>query len=310
MNQVGEVHLAGFQPGGEVGVGLEEARAQNLERDLDLVGQAVARGFALAGASLAPALQRAVGGRGVCGAEAGPVDQEPERGEGRDVLGREDLGEVGLDVGRARQGRVVPHEAKVGAVGDDAPQRLVGVVEVVLKCEGGRAGAIDGQGRAAAVQRLARRHHDDGNAAAGDHGERRGGRRQVVEAEGLLEEAGNETAGRVLGGRLELREGIEVRLADAESGRDFLADRETLADGVVLRRLFRSVPLVDPGDHRGRDQVALEAERGPRGHVGDRFARHDHTSPGMRTNKPITSGGRTASTLTREMDPAAARRRA
>ena len=36
----GEVHLARFQPGGQVGVGLEESRAQYLERDLDLVGQA------------------------------------------------------------------------------------------------------------------------------------------------------------------------------------------------------------------------------------------------------------------------------
>src|SRR5690606_36098424 len=167
-----------------------------------------------------------------------------------------------------------------------------------------------GQGRAAAVQRLARRDHDHGNPAARDHGERRGGRSQVMKAEGLLEEARYETAGGVLRGRLEFREGIEMRLANPERRRDFLTNRQTLADGVVFRRLFRSVPLIDPRDHRGRDQVALEAERGPRGHVGDRFARHDHTSLGMRTNKPITSGGRTASTLTREMDPAAARRRA
>ena len=63
------------------------------------------------------------------------MDQQPEDGEGGDVLVREDLGEVSLDVGRAGQRRVVPHEAQVGAVGDNAPKRLVLVVEVVLKGE-------------------------------------------------------------------------------------------------------------------------------------------------------------------------------
>ncbi len=92
----------------------------------------------------------------------------------------------------------------MGAVGNDPPERFLGIVQVVLKREGGRAGAVDGKGRAAAVQRLARRHDDQWNPAAGDHGERRGGRRQVVEAEGLLKEASHEATGCVLGGRLEL----------------------------------------------------------------------------------------------------------
>ena len=41
----GEVHFAGFQFGREVGVGFEETGAEHLERDLDLVGQAIPGNF-------------------------------------------------------------------------------------------------------------------------------------------------------------------------------------------------------------------------------------------------------------------------
>src|SRR5271166_7183404 len=44
-----EVDLARFQLRGEIGVGFEEARAERRKRRLDLSGQAIARGLALAG---------------------------------------------------------------------------------------------------------------------------------------------------------------------------------------------------------------------------------------------------------------------
>ena len=71
----GEIDLAGFQLGREIGVGFEEAGAEHLERDLDLVGQPVARGLALAGPGVAPAFERAVGCGRAGDAEAGAVDQ-------------------------------------------------------------------------------------------------------------------------------------------------------------------------------------------------------------------------------------------
>ena len=57
----GQVDLAGFQPGGEIGVGFEETGAEHLERDFDLGRQPVAGSFAFARAGLAPAFERAIG---------------------------------------------------------------------------------------------------------------------------------------------------------------------------------------------------------------------------------------------------------
>jgi hypothetical protein len=101
-----------------------------------------------------------------------------------------------------------------------------------------------------------------------------------------------------------------MRLPDPEGGRDFLADRQALADVIVGLGLFGCLAAVHVGDHGRRDQIAFEAERRPGGHVDDGFARHDQTSLGIRTKRPMTSGGRTASTVTREAEPAAARSRA
>ena len=108
----GQVDLAGFQPVGEIGVGFEEAGAEHLQRRLDLVGQPVARGLALARAGLAPAFQRAVGRRARRRRRTGVRwISEPEHGEGGRVLVGENLGEVGFDIGRPGQRGVVAHKA-------------------------------------------------------------------------------------------------------------------------------------------------------------------------------------------------------
>ena len=64
-----------------------------------MVCQAIAGGLAFARAGLAPAFEGAIGRRGSGSAESGPMDQEPEDGEGGGVLVGEDLGDVSFDIG-------------------------------------------------------------------------------------------------------------------------------------------------------------------------------------------------------------------
>ena len=113
------------------------------------------------------------------------------------------------------------------------------LVQVVLKREGGRARAVGRKGRAAPVEFFVRWWHDDDrHPFARDEGQSaiRGG--EIVEAEGFLQEGANEAPGR-LGRRIcDLGEGIKMGLADAEGGRDFLADRQALANAVVEFRLL------------------------------------------------------------------------
>ena len=94
----GQIDLTRFQLGGKVGIGLKETGAEKFERDLDLKGQTLAGDFAFLGPGVAPAFQRAVGGRSARDAEAGAVDQQPENGERSGVFVGEYLGEVGLDI--------------------------------------------------------------------------------------------------------------------------------------------------------------------------------------------------------------------
>src|SRR6056297_1439040 len=119
----------------------------------------------------------------------------------------------------------------MGAVGDNAPKRLVLVIEVVLKGERRGARPVDGQSRTATVKRLGRGHHDERNATACDQGDGCLSSRQIIVSEGFIEEARNKAPCGILSWCLDLGEGIEVRLSDAESCRDFFADREALSNG-------------------------------------------------------------------------------
>ena len=200
--------------------------------------------------------------------------------------------EVGFDVGRSGQRGVVAHEADHRAVGDEAPERVVVVVEIVLQRGGRRARAVGGERRAAPVELLVRRRGDDDrHAPAGQEGDRAMGRGEVVEAERLRQEVARETPRGFERGVLQLCERVEVGLADAEGGRDLLADRQALADSVVLLGLLGRLPAIDAGDHGGSDEVAFERDRGPGGHVGDGLAGHGfRLSLGIRTKRPMTSG--------------------
>ena len=162
---VGEGELAGLDLGAEVGVRVEKARAEELQRLFHLTGKAVAGGLAFPCALVAPAFQRAVGGGGASGAEAGVVDQKPERGEGGDVFGGENLAKVRLDMGGAGKGRVVAHEAQVVAIDRQTPESGVLGVQVVLHGIGGRARAVQREKSRTLVERVRRRADGDGDAA-------------------------------------------------------------------------------------------------------------------------------------------------
>ena len=257
----GQVDLAGFQPGGEIGVGFEKTGAEHLERGFDLGRQPVADRLAFARAGLAPAFERAVGYRGAGDAEPGPMDQRPENGERGRVLICEDLGKVGFDVRRPGQRGIVAHKADHGPVRHQAPQRVVAVVEIVLKRESRGARTVGRERRAAPIELfVGRRHDDDRNAAAGKERDNSVGWGQIVETKSFLEEVTHEATSCFDGGVFKLCEPVEMGLADAEGSRDLLADRQSLADPVVFLRLLGGLSAVDARDHRRCDEVALERE--------------------------------------------------
>ena len=174
-----------------------------------------------------------------------------------------------------RQRRVVAHEADHRAVGDEAPQRVVAVVEIILQRGGRRSRTVGRESLAAPVELfVGRRGDDDGHAPAGQESDRAMGGGEVVEAKGLRQEVAHEAARGFERGVRQLGEGVDVRLADAEGGRDLLADRQPLADSVIRFGLLGRLPAIDAGDHGGRDEVAFERDRGPGGDVGDGLAGH------------------------------------
>jgi len=112
-------------------------------------------------------------------------------------------------------------------------------VQVVLKCEGRRACAVGRKGRAAPVELFVRRgHNHDRHASARDEGQGVIGWFKVVKTESLLQECLDEARRRIGGGVCDLGEGVKMRLANTKGGRDFLADRQALADAVVCFDLF------------------------------------------------------------------------
>lgn len=154
--------------------------------------QAISRGFAFLGAGIAPAFERAIGGGGVCRAEAGAVDQQPKHREGRDVLVGEHLRQIGLDIGRTGQRGIVAHEAQLHPVGHDAPEGLVPIIQMILKGECRRARPVRRERRAAAIKQLGRRDDDDRHTVGCDQGDRCRRYREVGVPEGFLEEVGDE----------------------------------------------------------------------------------------------------------------------
>src|SRR5690606_20079137 len=139
------------------------------------------------------------------------------------------------------------------------PERIVMVVEIILKRKGRRARAVGRKCRAAAIELLLGWRHDDNrDTAASEERERAIGQDEIVEAEGLREEGTDKATGRLARRILKFREGVEMRLADAEGGRNLLADRQPLADAIILFRLVGGLPAVDAGDHGRGDEVAFQ----------------------------------------------------
>ena len=95
---------------------------------------------------------------------------------------------------------------------------------MILKGEGRRARPVRRERRAAAIKQLGRRDHDDRHAVGRDQGDWCRRYREVGVPEGFLEEVGDKTRGSGGRGVLDPRKGVEMRLAYAEGGGDFLAD--------------------------------------------------------------------------------------
>ncbi len=155
-------------------------------------------------------VQGAIGGGGLCCAKAGAVDQEPEHSEGGNVLVRKHLGEIRLDVCGSGQRGIITHQAQLHAVGHDAPQGIVTVVQVVTEREGRGARPICRERRTAAIDLLLRRDNHHGHTARRRQSNRRQRGRQVVVAEGFLEETRDEASCRCRRWMLYLREGVKM----------------------------------------------------------------------------------------------------
>jgi hypothetical protein len=108
--EVGQRALLRLDAVAQVGVGGQEAGAEDRQRCLHTVAQAFAGGGALLATGLAPVFQRAVGGWRAGLAEAAGVDQQPERGEVGERFSLENVPQVGFDVGRAGQAGVVTQQ--------------------------------------------------------------------------------------------------------------------------------------------------------------------------------------------------------
>ena len=117
-------------------------------------------------------------------------------------------------------------------------------------------------------------------------------RGEVIEAEGFREEVAHEAACSVSGRFFQTAEGIEMGLADAEGGGDFVADGESLTDTIGLAGILVVLRCGDFGHHGGRDQIALKGERGPGGEIGDRFAGHGSDRVGHQHKEANDIGGK------------------
>ena len=281
--------VAGFQLAGQIMVGAQESGTQHLEGLPHLARQTVPGGFPKAGAGLTPMLQRTIRCRSAGAAKTAAVNQQPERREGGSILSGEHPRQIGLDVGRAGEGGIVPQQPHPAAVGHQAPEGMVMVVEPILEGKGGGAGPIRGEGGAAALQLLPWRRHHHGNPIPGKKGHNPIGWGKIMEAEGLSQKLPDKALrggqGRLLApGKL-----IPVGLAHPESRGDLLANRQPFADAVAGAGGGVVFGGANPGQHGGGDEVALQAEGGPDPHLGGRLTGHGAQASGVGRRSKIRS---------------------
>ncbi|GEM_PF-5972227 len=221
----------------------EETVAEAQERRLNSVAQPIAGSDPFLLAGLAPALQRAIGGRRAGPSEAARMHEEPKRREIGEILFLEDRAQIGFDEGGARQALVVAHEPQAVAVAAKAPAALFAGVHPVLDRRGGRApAAVGGQVIARPVEFVRWRHHHNRHSSAEPiqrHGEMpaaedaRADTCKTGEAKHVTEEIFDEFDGGGVGWMFRCGERGEQRLADAEVTRDLVAKGEALRNAVI-----------------------------------------------------------------------------
>ena len=109
----------------------EEAGAEGLERGLDAIAQALAHAATFLDPLLVPALEQAF--VRVAGAfrEAGPMQDAVDEQELAVEVAFDDRFEVELDIGGLGEALGVAEQAKLAPVGDEAPERVVAVEELL-----------------------------------------------------------------------------------------------------------------------------------------------------------------------------------
>jgi len=253
----------------------EEAGTEREEGIGHTGAETFAHGLALLLAFFPPSVPEA-GGGGVAG--AGGVEEAPDGGEVGVALVAEDELEVGLEVGRAREGVGIAHEAELAAVGEDGPGAGRRGVEELLRELVGRAaacaGADDDEALVGLVEREivrrdderhppARREGGDGIGAVGLR-DGLGAAGDVGEAEGIAKEIEGEAEGGRSGGHIAARaDGVEVfpeRGSDAEGPALLIGEGEPLRDAVVGGALPSQLApgrLLQDGRH---EEATLELE--------------------------------------------------
>ncbi|OQB83923.1 MAG: hypothetical protein BWX86_02866 [Verrucomicrobia bacterium ADurb.Bin122] len=291
----------------------EEAGAERKEGVGHTVTEAFAHGFALLLTFLPPDVPDA-GGGGVAG--AGGVKEAPDGGEVGVTLVAEDELEVGLEVGRAREGVGIAHEAELAAVGEDGPGAGRSVEELLRELVGRaatRTGADDDEALVGLVEReivrgdderhpSARREGGDGIGAVGQR-DRLGATGDVGEAEGIAKEIeGEAQRGRSDRNIAARADGVEVlpeRGGDAEGPALLIGEGEPLRDAVVGSALpCQLAPgrLLQDGRHK---EATLELEGiedqvvgGAAGHGAGSEERGERRAG--RANKLVLFGGKLA----------------
>lgn len=292
----------------------QEALAQAPQRRLDPEAQPLLDPAAFLDRLLVPALEPAgVIGRGR--REARAVEEAEEEGEVGVELGRGDRLEVDLEEGLAGGACALPEDAQPAAVGDDAPQEI-GPVEqlldqgvrrealaaalVELLIEGGE---VDRDGGFAVRNRLGVAHGEGGGAHPESLAPISGVPAELAqdrEQPSLPGDAGPATLPHRLAASLE---GPPVREDPAEDVLDLVGEAELPleAEGLGLLALLLLGVGGEPLEEIGIEETALDR---------DRCAHRGPPSVGKRTTRPRRSGGLCGRTSSRARSPSSARIRA
>jgi hypothetical protein len=295
-----------------VGRVAEEAVAERVEGLLHTVAQAVAGAGPLLASLLVVLLQEAVLGIGDPGRQAGAVEQAVEEDEVGEALAGEDGGEVELEIGLGAQVGGGAEETEDEAIGDDPPE-MVGAVEELLdegvRGEAGATGGID------AAEFLAGTGDVEGRGVllgAGAVGDGVGAALQVVGAgiafhvvaelrqEGDDPEIAGDGGGAVAGvealeAALEHApevEGIAVGLSQVVAERALVGEAEVAGALTGQRGGIAAQGLEEVGGEEGADEAdGAGARVGDGGKGRSNGERHGSSSPAAAASRAMVSSG-------------------